>query len=285
MRTLNLVRKDTSDITYNISKFPDGQQQLSVYHADYSKTDVEIKARINNFMDLELVICAVKSLRSLGCKSISLYTPYMLGSRSDRRFESGGNNYLKDVICPIINSLYLDRVIVLDPHSDVLEACLNNFYKADNFSFIEWVLSELPFDVDLVCPDSGALKKIYSLIDFLGDNYSYPVICSKHRDVNGKLSKIKVPNPDTTCRPLLIVDDICDGGRTFIELSKALTEKGYNRPIYLAVTHGIFSAGFELLNKHFDGIFCTNSYSDLGDSYQLSNGDLKQHKVTQFNIF
>ena len=46
---------------------------------------------------------------------------------------------------------------------------------------------------------------------------------------------------------------------------------------YLIVTHGIFSAGFEELYKHFDGIYCTNSYSDI------SNRD--QNKLKQTDIF
>lgn len=37
-----------------------------------------------------------------------------------------------------------------------------------------------------------------------------------------------------------MVDDICDGGRTFIELGAALKEKNAGN-LYLIVSHGIFS--------------------------------------------
>jgi ribose-phosphate pyrophosphokinase len=46
-------------------------------------------------------------------------------------------------------------------------------------------------------------------------------------------------------KPMLIVDDICDGGRTFIELAKVLREFEPSE-IILYVTHGIFSKGFEV---------------------------------------
>ena len=51
------------------------------------------------------------------------------------------------------------------------------------------------------------------------------------------------------------MDDICDGGRTFIELAKALKVDG-PRSVWLYVTHGIFSQGFGV----FAGIFTTDSF-------------------------
>ncbi len=67
----------------------------------------------------------------------------------------------------------------------------------------------------------------------------------------------------------VIVDDICDGGRTFIELAKTLKEGGAQR-VVLYVTHGIFSKGIYPLEKYIDEVYTTNSfpqkvleYSDL----------------------
>jgi ribose-phosphate pyrophosphokinase len=52
----------------------------------------------------------------------------------------------------------------------------------------------------------------------------------------------------------VIVDDICDGGRTFLEIAKTIRSKKRNisifgDKIYLVVTHGIFSAGFDELKN------------------------------------
>lgn len=68
----------------------------------------------------------------MGVKRIHLFVPYILGARSDRQFEEGGNNYVKQVIAPIINMLGFETVIATDPHSNVLEACINNFKKLSN---------------------------------------------------------------------------------------------------------------------------------------------------------
>jgi len=277
MERLNLVYPEKSEIKYKISKFPDGQRQVSIVRwksKDNTKWwdchGVQVVSRLNNFQDLELIICAVKSLRNLGVKGIKLFTPYFLGSRSDKQFEDGSNNYLKDVICPIINSLNFESVIIRDPHSDVLEACLSNFEKFDNVRLVGWSLNKISNihknidDVVLFSPDAGATKKIYKVAERIG--YKEKIVtCSKDRDADGKITKCVVPFTDGwRNKNLIIIDDICDGGATFINIAKEIKTRRTNK-IYLIVTHGIFSKGFEELNKYFDGIYCTNSYSDISD--------------------
>lgn len=294
MKTLNLTNNETSDIKFEVSKFPDGQQQIKILSEYEFKWEIknnysfQIKSRLNNFKDLELIICATKSLRNLGVKEIHFYAPYFLGSRSDRKFEEGSNNYLKDVICPIINSLKFESVTVLDPHSDVLEACLNNFKKIDNYKLIEHAcglitapIGDFTNNCILISPDAGANKKIFKVADQIG--YAGDIItCSKSRNENGKLSRVEIPEFDTN-KDCILIDDICDGGATFLNIAQKIKSKTINKPhhkIYLIVTHGIFSKGFKELNLYFDGIYCTNSYQDIAD-----NEYGQKTNVKQLNIF
>lgn len=152
MKILNLVDESKSDIKYKISKFPDGQNNIVLYNGidsnfkvlkDSIKEGVIIKSRLNNWLDLELITCAVASLRELGVEEIHLYTPYIMGARSDRKFEEGGNNYLKDVICPIINSLNFKTVTCIDPHSYSLECCIKNFKSIDNSELVKFALQDI----------------------------------------------------------------------------------------------------------------------------------------------
>ena len=173
MIKLNLVNPEKSQIKYKISKFPDGQQTLDLIEWNdllkYEDT-VTISSRLNSFKDLELIICAVQAIRNLKpSREIALYVPYFVGARSDRKFVEGGVNYLKQVICPIINSLNLMSVVILDPHSDVLEACLNNYEKVNNHILVKYALSNIDNKNDaqericLVSPDAGAYKKIFDV--------------------------------------------------------------------------------------------------------------------------
>ena len=78
--------------------------------------------------------------------------------------------------------------------------------------------------------------------------------------------------------------DICDGGRTFIELAKAIKERTQDSEIYLVVTHGIFSAGLYDLSAYCNKIYCTNSVQDIkADEY--SDYTVSADFVKQFNVF
>ena len=276
---LDLTNVLNSDIGFKISQYPDGQQSVSIEYFDATQS-VQISSRMNSFRDVELIICANQILKEYGVKNIELYVPYFIGGRSDRKFGEGQTNYLKNVICPIINSQGFSKVIVLDPHSDVLEACLNNFEKINNFSLVDDALSYLIKEdednkVALISPDAGALKKIYDVAKHFG--ISNVTTASKVREMStGTILRTELPTMDLDgIEHIVIIDDICDGGRTFIELAKVIKEQT-DKPIYLIVTHGIFSAGYFELGKYFSGIYTTNSIKDIDTDIAL---------VKQLNIF
>lgn len=319
MKILNLVYPENSDIKYQIQKFPDGQQNVVLAKLKFEglwgmvegcrpnrcsyftpSKSVLIKSRLNNWSDLELIVAAVASLRGLGAEEIHLYAPYILGARSDRKFEEGGNNYLKDVICPIINLLNFKTVTCIDPHSDVLEACIKGFNKIEQSKIIfdilgtDWADTKIKYgNFVLISPDAGANKKTYKLAEEI--RYKGDIItCSKERDTEGKLTKTIVPITmkqhnmlhKGPYKDFIIIDDICDGGATFINIAKEIKayfhESGKTESkIYLIVTHGIFSKGLEVLFEYFDGIYCTNSY----DQFTIDTEDPLNQRFKQLNVF
>ena len=290
IQKLNLVDLENSDIKYKISRFPDGQQSITLDMVDAdlpNKITVSITSRLNSFKDLEIIISANQALREFSyVENVKLNVPYFLGARSDRKFEAGTSNYLKTVICPIINAQNFSRVTVLDPHSDVLEACLNNYHKHNNHRLVKDALTKIDNKdgaqsrICLVSPDAGAYKKIFDVAkEFKIDNI---ITASKVRDIKtSKIIRTEIPTLDQhNDIKYVIIDDICDGGRTFIELAKAIKGSRPTAKVYLIVTHGIFSAGFKELAQHFEGIYTTNSYRDVAD-----NEYEEKTNTTTFNIF
>jgi ribose-phosphate pyrophosphokinase len=301
MKNLNLVDVDKSDIKYKISKFPSGQQNIIIDKNDCLEGDfilthkeciVIIKSRLNNFLDLELIMCACASLRELGVEEIHLYVPFIDG-RQDNKFEEGSNYYIKSVLAPIINSLNFKSVTCIDSHSLVLDNCINNFKKVSNLELVKFTIQDLcgfthgrnpkVDEFILVSPDAGASKKIYKIAEQIG--YKGNIItCSKDRDVNGNLNKVVVPLNGSIApeKDFVIIDDICDGGATFINIAKEINKyyEGFNTKKYLIVTHGIFSKGTTELGYYFDGIYCTNSYQSFSNAI-VHNSSL----IKQLNIF
>lgn len=293
MKVLNLVYPELSDIKYSIVTFSDSQVYFKIDNPIQANGfDILIKSRMS-WNDIQVIIAAHASLREAYAKDIFLEVPYFLGGRSDRKFVLGGNNYIKDVIAPIINKLDLSHVLVHDPHSDVIEACISNLDKKDNIELVRWALTDIykdPFSLTsdnkpfvLVSPDAGALKKIYNVAEHLPGDTEI-IVASKHRDIRtGKILSTEVPiHPQHALKDFIIIDDICDGGRTFIEIAKVIKNILPDAKVYLIVTHGIFSAGFEELVEWFDRIYTTNSVRNIphiGDAVCSGESFIKQLNV------
>jgi len=260
MITIDLRKEDS--LFFKKFSYPDGQQNvvINIYEKHY-----QIVSSFNNFQHLELIICAVTAIRNLNNRAnIILYIPYLLGARSDRQFQNGGTKYLKDVIAPILNSLHLEEIICYDVHNEVLaDACINNLTCLTNYTFVESILKTRT-NYCICSPDAGSEKKIYELckyLKFTGDL----IKCQKIRELStGKIIETKVDTTivDLQNKDVYIIDDICDGGRTFIEIAKRLKLLNCGN-LYLVVSHGIFHNGFSELKEYFKNVYTTNSfYSD-----------------------
>jgi len=258
--------KDQEEIKFQSFTFSGGEPHIKI-NPDFDITQkITITQRLNSFNDLGLLCITVDALRRMDVKIIDLFIPYFPAARQDRVMIKGESLSVK-VYADIINGLQLNKVFVFDAHSEVTPALVNNCEVIPNHTFIKEVLNIIGENVKLISPDGGALKKIYKVSEFLGG--IDVVECSKSRDVKtGKLSGFKVYEDDLNGIDCLIVDDICDGGGTFVGLAEELKNKNAGK-LYLAVSHGIFNKGFEVLSC-FDKIFTTNSVKDFeGESVQV----------------
>lgn len=259
--------KTGSEITYQSFKFSGGEIQVKIDQT-FEKS-VRILARLDSSDEIFKLILVTDALRREGIKINDVFIPYVPYARQDRVMASGESLAIK-VFCDLINSQKYKRVTILDPHSEVTSALLDNVsvLQPDLLGFIK-----IKFDIKnsvLVSPDAGALKKIYKTaqtVNFTGDI----ITCSKKRDVStGEITDTVVPyNENYYGKDFIILDDICDGGRTFIELAKKIKEVYNNNigQIILGVSHGIFSKGLSVLQQDIDKVFCTNSFSDINNSY------------------
>ena len=247
------------EIIYQSFTFSGGEPHIKIDPNFDINQKVTITHRLNSFNDLGLLCIAVDALRRMDVKDMELFIPYFPAARQDRVMIKGEPLSVK-VYADIINSMQLNKVYFFDAHSEVTPALVNNCEVISNHAFIAAVIKAIGNDVKLISPDGGALKKIYKVSEFLGG--VEVVECSKSRDVKtGRLSGFKVYNDDLQGADCLIVDDICDGGGTFVGLAEELKNKNAGK-LYLAVSHGIFNKGFAVLDC-FEKIFTTNSFKDF----------------------
>ncbi len=223
--------------------------------------EILIAQRATNSEAFMQLLLATDALRRAGFRKISAWLPYFPAARQDRVMVPGEPLSVK-VYAQIINAQAYERVLVFDPHSNVTPALLDRVEVTTSFPFVQKVLQQLDNQsLCLVAPDAGATKKTHKLAQQLGG--MEVVACEKIRDVKtGQLSGFSVFTDDLKGKNCLITDDICDGGGTFLGIVDALRKKGAGQ-VSLAVSHGIFSQGFEKLAVALDGIFTTDSFRDI----------------------
>ena len=244
--------------------FPGGELQVQIPGLPESLIDdATIIARLQSSEAIIRLLLVTEILRrSLRSGQLRLVVPYFPYARQDRVMQPSEAFSLK-AIARIINSLGFDEVVVCDPHSDVTPALIENvsvIHQTDILkrfgALTNWIGEH---DVVLIAPDAGAAKKTLAA----AKQFKLPMVtASKVRDTStGEITATRLDDATGLVRgnDCLIVDDICDGGRTFIELAKVLWGQGA-RSVHLYVTHGIFSNGLGVFDGLIDSIFTTDSF-------------------------
>lgn len=256
--------------THRISKFPGGEIFIRYTEEIVSLSDIptvyHLTKRLNNSDDIMLLFNAIDAIKRINNENkIEVVIPYIPYARQDRVCNPGESHALK-VFCDMLNSYNLDKVTCYDPHSIVCESLINNLCVISCAVILQNsgmdFLSDIS-DIVLVSPDAGALKKIYDVAKL---GFTDIAVGNKVRDLStGDIIRSDIDRQDFGGKDVFIVDDICDGGRTFIELAKVMRKRNCGK-IYLYVTHGIFSKGEDVLFEHIDHIVTTNSISDTTTS-------------------
>lgn len=218
-----------------------------------------------------LLLLTVNALRNMGINHIDLDVLYLPYARQDRVCASGEACSLV-VICDLLKRLEVNTLRLWDLHNkkrsfELLQgANASHVSAADIFERYK-ILANFDLNNLVLCaPDQGAANRVNEITNLL--NLPSPIYLDKKRDAeNGKITKLDF---DKSNRPIegtdvMIVDDICDGGSTFIQAAEVLKKQGTRR-LYLYVTHGIFSKGLDELLHYYEQIICHHTLNN-----QLSN--------------
>ena len=223
--------------TVEIGNFPDGTILMKQAPKDIVGCNAHIEWKYENDRELVALIYLTKHLRRFDFNRIDLCMPYIPNARQDR-VKSLEDIFTLKYFAEIINDLHFDSVTVLDPHSSVSEALINNLRIVTPKHYIEEVINELvPYDgADaplMFYPDEGAMKRYSSM-----SNLPYTFGIKKRDWKTGKIEGLHIAGSveQIAGKDILIVDDICSRGGTFYYSAKKLKEHGAN-DIYLYVSH------------------------------------------------
>ena len=181
-------------------------------------------------------------------REITLYVPFMPYARQDKNVDNNLTFALRTFLKVI--SLTYAKLVVFDVHSqDLLKELYPNFENIEPVKEIADAIFDSKSNT-LCFPDKGAKTRYEHLFPGLLEN---SIVLEKTRDqVTGSINGIKLADgysPELVkYKQILIVDDICDGGRTFIEAAKVLYSHGADT-VNLYTSHGIYSKGVVILHE------------------------------------
>lgn len=249
----------------DLKEFSGGEVHVDLDFLPTNCSDFSLTVRCQSSADIMRMVMVVDALnrRYKGIKG-TLVIPYLPYARQDRVCASG-QHFGLDAFIKILATLNV-RVKFFDVHSEVALSLMNNanvsYVHVPQASIItkdpklRWEIASGLLQV--VAPDAGSLSKVNALNKVLGG--LTPAIGYKVRDpATGQLTGFDVSVLDFKGQDVIIVDDICDAGGTFLGLAKVLKERNCGK-ITLYVTHGIFSKGLGVFEGIVDEIITTNTF-------------------------
>jgi len=187
---------------------------------------------------------------------VELHLPHFPGARQDRLNADGDLLFTAKSVANMINQRGFRSVWVVDPHSDVVTALVDN---ARVVSALDCLVSCTDAQIKgrwagIIAPDGGAEKRALQVATYL----EVPLYQAwKNRDVaTGNISGFGCQEIPPSDKPYLMVDDLCDGGGTFLGLAGEIPD-GIRLDLY--VSHGLFTKGIEGLSMAFGEIYTTDS--------------------------
>lgn len=225
-----------------------------------------ISFKYENDSDLLKLMFVKNHLDTISESYVVLIIQYMPYSRMDRSEE--GSIFTLKYVANMINMMFFNTVLVIEPHSDVTCALIDRSTPIMiTQPLLDATLNDVQFDLEqdyVVFPDAGAQKRYAKMF---GGNV---LVGHKHRDfATGKITKfdlVGVPYPKPEGRKAIIVDDLCSYGGTFIATAEALKAQGFSE-IYLIVAHceKSITAGNIFKTGLIDKVFTSDSIININD--------------------
>lgn len=253
----------------NIKYFPDGtfllKENVEEYILNQNTRIATFAWYFENNEELVALQFLAWHFRDKGMK-IRLYMPYCPNARQDR-IKNEEDVFTLKYFARIINSIGFSTVTILDPHSSVSEALIDNLIVKTPKEYIADAIIRIGKELTMFYPDEGSMKRYSGMIKA---PYCFGV---KKRDwKTGDILGLDIIGNKELIegKDILIVDDICSKGGTFLHSAKKLKEMGA-KDIYLYVTHcedSIYDG--ELLNSGLlKKIYTTNSIYAFDDYNEL----------------
>lgn len=246
------------EVEFKSWKFPAGEVGVKLPRIEeHEKVGIVLTMPTSDEIFIALNILDALASQGIQRENIDLFIPYMPYGRQDRVCHEGESFALR-VFGHMLKAFpHYNNIYIKDMHSDVTQQVLSGYgVQVKHMSQSSCAMYLPKFDV-LIAPDKGAADKVlkHYQVDAL-DTLCHTLLKTRK---DGQVIYVD-ESYDTIRGNVCVVDDICDGGATFLSLAEMLKRTQPNiTSLNLYVTHGIFSKGTDELLKLYDTIYVHNN--------------------------
>ena len=272
----------TLDLDTIIYKYPSGELGLNphsltyqYYQGFYTNGMFSLLIRITkpeHILAMYLLSDYFKKLTKI--TNVVLCIPYFPFSREDKPKFNAQSIAIPSTLstfCTYLDSLGFTTITTIDVHSPIihsffkncilqdisLDATLSNSNQSLNINYLSTAK-----DLLLVFPDAGSLQR-YSYIKTINQ----PVSFNKVRNQStGKITSSSINfdiNILKNYKKVLVFDDICDGGSTFVHVGNQLLPNiSAGAELSLYTTHGMYTSkpNINALFNIYKNVYCCDTY-------------------------
>ena len=219
----------------DVAHFADGETLVEIGESVRGKRVFVIQstcAPVNERL-MELLI-AINALKLSSAQAIYAIIPYFGYARQDRKAKP------RQPITALLDSAGADRVVTFDLHAAQIQGFFNcpvddltaipmlgNYFVNNGYTFENTVV---------VSPDHGGVKRARTMAEILGTPIA---IIDKRRPKPNEVEATTIIG-SVEGMNCIIVDDICDTGKSLVAAAELLKENGAQE-IIVALSHGVFS--------------------------------------------
>ena len=234
--------------------FAAGELKINLWPS--SKSRIDLVWHYENDAELFTVACIREYYATQDC---ILYLPYLPSARMDR-VKNPEDVFTLRTFARIINSLNFERVYVWDAHSNVGPALIDRCVDVSAQNYIEEAIKEIGFPKENLClffPDEGAQKRYGTMFPDYVQAFGIKKRNWETQKIEGYMI---VGEENIKDKYVLIIDDICSYGNTFVKAAEAIEAAGAVC-ISLYITHceDAISKGDIFKKDIFENVFTTNS--------------------------
>lgn len=230
-------------VQFEVKKFSSGEWNVKIKERIHGEAVVHWNWFNEDERDIMLLLMKIGAIKKqYGMMPVTVYAPYLPYARQDRVFEAGQDLAIETLVKAICGRYPDTTIKTMALHG---KTCHRGIYNAKHEMH-----DEMHDIYNIIYPDSNAIFHYSHLFgsydkglhfEKIRDNEGAPTLWL-HHNFKGLVELRNIP--------CLICDDICAGGRTFIECAKEIRKiYGNDTIIELMIYHAFLDHGLDALKE------------------------------------